>query len=313
MRSSRHAGWIVAFGLVCGAAATAAEGVYQLVPQPNGVQVNDPQGKPVFGYLTSKPAGCELTANSVCCFHPVYTPAGEVVTALAPKDHLHHRGIFLAWYSMQGTPSADFWGWGKYAPTEGRTIVHRDAQLVAADAERAEVQIHNDWMAEQQPMLREELTVVASRPTGANVLDLSYRLTPTQDLRLDQTAYGGLCVAGRRGTNATIWAPQGEVTLASSHYLKPETNWPDQPWYALSVGGTEGTPIGVAVLPHPSNPPATWHNPAAICMLNPCVTAPAPLELKKDQPWVLRYRIVAYDGRTPTVLLDRLAEEWRRR
>lgn len=313
MQSNRFVWLVLGILLACGAVASAADAVYQLVPRPNGLELNDPQGKPVFGYVTSKAADSGLTANSVCCFHPVFTPSGEVVTAFAPKDHPHHRGIFLAWFAMQGATSGDFWGWGKYAPTEGRVIVHREARLVAADAQQAQVQIHNDWMAENVPMLREDLTVVAHRQAPANVLDLSYRLTPALDLRLDQTAYSGFCVRGRTEGKATIWDPQGEVTRESPHYLKPETNWPSQPWYAVTWELAEGKAVGIAVLPHSGNPPATWHNPRALGMLNPCLTAPGRLELNKEQPLVLRYRIVAYDGPTPRELLNALAEEWRTR
>ena len=45
-------------------------------------------------------------------------------------------------------------------------------------------------------------------------------------------------------------------------------------------------------------------------MLNPCVVAPAEVKLKANEPLVLRYRVVAHDGETPSKELDRLAAEW---
>ena len=51
------------------------------------------------------------------------------------------RGVFLAWHAMEfRTPDAvraDFWGWGRYAPTAGRVIANRDLRLVSADASSA--------------------------------------------------------------------------------------------------------------------------------------------------------------------------------
>src|SRR6185436_731740 len=105
-----------------------------------------------------------LTSPSVACFHPVKTPSGERITALAPNDHPHHRGIYLAWHDAEfrqaidparatATSSlfgwnitrADFWGWGEYAPRDGRVIETREVKLVGTDATRAQIEIHNDW------------------------------------------------------------------------------------------------------------------------------------------------------------------------
>ena len=54
--------------------------------------------------------------------HPLSTPSGIVLTDVAPSDHKHHRGVFLAWVEMHGAKDADFWGWGQYAPRDGRVI-----------------------------------------------------------------------------------------------------------------------------------------------------------------------------------------------
>ncbi len=47
-------------------------------------------------------------------FHPLYTPAGIVVTDDAPADHLHHRGVFLAFVKVTWSDGgrqleANFW------------------------------------------------------------------------------------------------------------------------------------------------------------------------------------------------------------
>ncbi len=99
------------------------------------MQFKTPDGRVVFDYLTKKPAGSTLTSPSAACLHPVLTPAGERLTALAPDDHPHHRGVYLAWHDAEfrqaiaprpGRPfrplfgwnitKADFWGWGQLRP-----------------------------------------------------------------------------------------------------------------------------------------------------------------------------------------------------
>src|SRR5215212_11635211 len=137
---------------------------FELVPAPAGKTLTAAGGRTALTYLTTKPEGSNLRANSACCFHPVNTPSGERLTDLAPGDHVHHRGIFLAWHSMDfrrkadftkmgptgpthgfDISRADFWGWGEFAPTDGRVIRNRDVRLVNSTEASAELAIQNDW------------------------------------------------------------------------------------------------------------------------------------------------------------------------
>src|SRR6476646_11241740 len=88
---------ILALGTAGFAPAFQARGgpAYTLIPVTYGMQLKTPDGRVVFEYMTKKPEDVGLTSPSVACFHPVNTPSGVRVTALAPTDHPHHRGIFL--------------------------------------------------------------------------------------------------------------------------------------------------------------------------------------------------------------------------
>ena len=61
---------------------------YVLVPETDGQSLRGPDGRVAFTYLTRKPAGSNLKANSACCFHPLNTPSGERLT--------DHAGITCA-------------------------------------------------------------------------------------------------------------------------------------------------------------------------------------------------------------------------
>ncbi len=284
---------------------------FTLSPDEYGMVLKTPDGRTVFRYMTTKPANTELTANSVCCFYPVNTPSGERVVDFAPSDHRHHRGVFLAWHSITGKVKADFWGWGEWAPTKDRVIRNRSVRLVEADASHARLEVRNDWLVEAEPMIHELLKVDAREREKCYVIDLDYQLTPTQDLTLDQTAFGGFCVKARKEGRDVYAGPEGEVKLPNPHYLKPETDWPAAAWYDYTSQLDGGRAFGVAVLDHPKNPPTTWHNLAPIAMVNPCIVAPGSVVLKKNQPLRLRYRLVVHDGATPVDLLGRLSTEWR--
>src|SRR5262245_58667772 len=89
--------------------------------------------KEAVRYQLLKPADSRLSVESGCYFHPFRTPSGAVITEVAPTDHKHHRGIFLAWFDMHGKKDADFWGWGQFAPVKDRIIVNRSAAEVRSD------------------------------------------------------------------------------------------------------------------------------------------------------------------------------------
>ena len=70
--------------------------------------------------------------------------------------------------------------------------------------------------------------------------------------------------------------------------------------------------VGAAVIDHPQNPPATWHNARYLWMLNPAITGAAPMTIHPNAPLTLRYRVVVHAGDTPTALLQKLSAEWRK-
>ena len=278
----------------------------------------------ILRYQLTKPADVKLPMDSGCYFHPLTTPSGVVVTDVAPSDHPHHRGVFLAWVEMHGKVDADFWGWGEHAPIKGRQIVNRDVGQVRSDANSgpggttttARFTVRNDWVADGKPVIHEDLGVAvgAAREAKANLLDLTYTLTPAADLTLTRWAFSGFCVRTLGRDDApqlAAYGPAGEVTLPNPSHVKPESDWPAQPWYAYGLKLKDGKEVGVAVIDHPKNPPSLWHNQRDVRMLNPCVVAPAEVKLKANEPLVLRYRVVAFDGPVQNEQLDRLAKQWR--
>ncbi len=315
--------WFAGLGVT--SSLEAADAAYTLVPDAHGMVLNSPEGRVVFRYMTKKPEKTNLAANSVCCFHPLCTPSGERVTALAPGDHHHHRGVFLAWHTLEFWQKADFsklgptapphgwditrgdfWGWGQYAPTEGRVIENREVKLLGADSKHAKVEIRNAWIANARTMMDEVLTARVGRHKGVYVIDLDYRLTPRADLELNRNAFGGFCVRFRNDGDCYYADPQGKVTLPDPHYSAPDLNWPAADWYDYTIKLSGGKTVGLATYSHGDNPPTTWHNPRYVWMVNPCITAAKAFEVPAGETLRLRYRLVVHDGPTPTELLNQL-------
>jgi methane monooxygenase PmoA-like len=303
---------------------------YTLVPEPDGGTLRGPDGRVALTYLTKKPAGSNLKANSACCFHPLNTPSGERITDLAPGDHVHHRGVFLAWHSMEFRRKADFsklgplgpthgfdinrgdfWGWGQFAPTDQRVITNQRLLLQRSDAKAATLEIQNDWMIAARKVLDEKTIASWRAADGANVLDLTYRLTPEGTLVLNQTPFGGFCVRARNDGQSWYADAKGRVTRPDPHYSVADLNWPAADWYAYVITLTTGKAIGCAVVDHPSNPPSTWHNPRYVWMINPCIVANKPFEVSQEQSLTLRYRVITFDGELPERLIGDLSRQFR--
>ena len=303
-------------------------GSYTLTPVANGVQLKTPDGRVVFDYLTKKPEGVPLTGPNAACFHPVNTPSGERVSSLAPDDHPHHRGMYIAWHDSEfrqpivrkaptsplfgwNVTKADFWGWGQYAPRDGRTITTREVKLKSADANKAVLEIHNDWAVNDRKMADETTLATVAEREGVYVIDIVFKLAVLVDYQLNKQGFSGFNFQARKDGDSHYTWPGGVVTLPDAHYSAPETNWPGAPWYGYVITLTSGKTVGAAVLDHPSNPPTTWHGSRGLWMLNPNIAAVGPYTIKTETPLTLRYRVLVHDGDTPTALVNKLSDEWR--
>jgi Methane oxygenase PmoA len=305
--------------------------IYTLVPVASGMELRAPDGKLVLEYVTVRPENIGLTSPSAAYFDPVNTPSGERVTNTAPNDHPHHRGIFFAFMNSEfhvpndyskAPPThpikgftvqrGDFWAWGAYAPREGRVIQNRSVDLISADANHAQLEIHNDWLIDNHPMLHETDEVIVSQRDGVYVLDLYYRLAPLYDYEILQEAFGGFDFQAQKDGDSYFSTAAGKVTLADPHYSYPLSDWPSDPWYDYTIKLTsDGKTVGAAVLDHPLNPPSLWHNARYLWMLSPCITAMGPVTIHPDAPLTLRYRVVVHDGPPLTDLIQKISEEWR--
>ena len=105
-------------------------------------------GLPFFFYNLTPPEDAALAVDSGGFFHPIATPKGHTIIGLAPEDHRHHRGAFLGLVEVHGVKDGDFWGWGEYAPTNGRRIVSQSVGDVSIGTDEVAFKAHNHWMAD---------------------------------------------------------------------------------------------------------------------------------------------------------------------
>ncbi len=266
-------------------------------------------GAEVLRYQLEKPADSKLAVEGACYFHPLTTPSGISVTDVAPSDHPHHRGIFLAWVEMHGAKDADFWGWGEHAPKDKRKIVNREATDLKG-GEAGSFRARNDWLAEDVAVVTEDLQATVRKVDSAHVLDLVYTITAAEEMKISQWAFSGFCLRTRKDVKLETVGPDGPVKLKDPKHTDPKSDWPAAAWYGFNMTLPDGKVAGAAVIDHPKNPPTLWHVVKGIGMLNPSVTAPAALTLRAKEPLVLRYRVVATDGPLSLDAMSALVKEW---
>lgn len=278
------------------------------------VVLKSPTDAPILRYVTEGlPEGEQGPAVEGACFmHPIRTPAGDVVTDMAPADHPHHRGVFCGWVEVEGEARGDWWGWGAKAPKENRYILNRETRVTEHSPERVTLRLINSWRAGEEKVLGERVTLTASAAAGCYVLDFEFKHTVggRKPVTLAQNPFGGFCYRARPRGEQTITGPDGVVKLPDSVFDRRERNWPASHWYDLTYLAADGVVNGVAVMDHPNNPLSTWHVVRGIHMLNPCIVAEEAQQIQFGEPLYLRYRLVAHDGDAASVDLARLYDEF---
>jgi hypothetical protein len=269
-------------------------------------------GREVLRYQLKRPASGGPSVESGCYIHPLTTPSGTVVTDVAPADHRHHRGVFLGWVEMHGRKDADFWGWGEPAPTRNRRIANRTLEAPPPVLGFPRFRAVNEWLADGQTLAREDLRVVVILRDGATILDIAVQIAAESELTLARWGFGGFAMRTRKDGEVIPVGPQGVIRRAPPRHTEPESNWPDVQWYGLHLKLRDGKQATVAVVSRQENPPTTWHVVPAIGLINPSITAKGPIQITRDKPLVLRYRVMAFDGAPNLEALNRLGDSWYR-
>ena len=282
--------------------------------EPTAAQVKlSVRGLPVLDYWTAEeplphdkvPAKFLRSGH----IHPVRTPAGTVVTASYPPDHLHHHGIWAPWTKteFQGR-QPDFWNMGQLT---GKVEF---AELVRTWGGP----VHGGFVAKQRQVdLSAPSPVTALDETWeVTVYDMPGAATPLRvfDLVITQTCatadplilpeyrYGGLGFRGHDQWNgkdhALFLTSEGETDRVKGNTSR--ARW-------VHIGGrVDGALAGVGILGHPDNFRAP--EPLRLHPTEPFVCyAPSQLgewRIEPGRPHVARYRFVVTDGPADGSLLE---------
>ena len=250
--------------------------------------------------------------------HPIFTPAGALVSDDYPGDHRHHHGLWSAWASttFEGR-HIDFWNMGggsakvDFAELGGTWdgAVHgglrsRQAHISLAGG-APKTALDEDWMLTVYHVADGE----AAPPYFLFDLDSTQRAASAAPVMLDKYIYGGFALRGHAS-----WGGAGGATfLTAEGRTRGNGDGTSTRWCHIG-GRVAGNPVGYAALVHPGNFRAP--QPVRINPTDPFFSiapvASGGFTIEPGKPYVSRYRIVVSDGAADKSLLDRLWSDYAR-
>ena len=304
--AAQPAGAALAFTLTAAPAAPTPSGV--AVAPAGGDLGFTIGGAPVLSYRVDRAAvpraGIKPEILRAGYIHPVFSPAGRLVTDDYPANHAHHHGIWASWTKtgFQGR-SPDFWNMQNKTGAEELVAVDRtwsgpvhgglEARLRSVDlsAPSPVTALNSTW----------RLTVYdvpgTAQPVRIFDLVVTHTTATADPLVLPKYHYGSFGIRG-----AAPWNGPGDVArFLTSEGLTDRIKGNDSRARWVYLGGAAnpaGDLAGTAVLGHPENfrapQPVRLHPNMPYFSFVPQQLGE--FSIVPGTPYVARYRFIVTDG-----------------
>jgi len=191
-------------------------------------------------------------------FFPVLGPNDREVTrgetSDISKDHVHHRSLYVAYGEVN---DVDLWGEGN---NSGR-VVHQRFTQKHGGAVLGRIYTENNWETRDGDILMvdKQHFRIYNLPEDAAMLDLDLSfIASAGDVHFGDTKEGG--IMSIRVHPAMNAADGGKIENAFGGINEAET-WGKRANWCDYSGIVDGTPVGIAVYDHITNPryPTYWH------------------------------------------------------
>lgn len=245
-----------------------------------------------YNYEMRLPEGVPEEYERSSYIHPIWDPAGTVVTDDFPEDHYHHRGLSWMWprVFVEGE-EYDLWA------LRGVEQVFDRWLLREAGSGCATVGVKNHWeMMEDGRSIVDERVWIRAYPADeyGRAIDVRITLEANEAIEIsgretDDKGYGGFSLR---------YAPRDSTVIVSPGGREEDSDHRRLPW-ADESGQFRGSPdrSGIAIFQHGRHPdfPAKWtlRHYGFIGVAWPSLTR---VQLTPDQPVTLRYRLWVHQG-----------------
>jgi len=291
---------------------------------PEGITVRC-SGREVVRYQSGVcpvPDGVDPLYRRGGFLHPLWSPAGKVLTRIQPPDHYHHYGIWNPWTvtRVEGR-EVDFWNLAKgqgtvrfagvlstvSGPVYGGFKVRQEHVVLGSQTTQEKTAIHEVWD------VRASSTQILRRP--AWVIDYTTSLNSAVGSVIELPAYrygGGI---GFRATDD--WTRENCEVLTSEGKTREQADGTRARWCDVRGATGPGQTSGILFLSHPANrehpePMRVWpsdvHKEKGHLFFEFCPIRHKDWALGPGQEKVLRYRMVVYEGTLDPKTMDTLWE-----
>lgn len=244
--------------------------------------------------------------------HPLWSPDGSVLTAIHPKDHVHHFGIWMPWTATEFEGrEVDFWNLAKgqgtvrfaeyLSSTSGPVFGGFSAkqQHVVLDPNTEKVALNEVWNI--------RVYNVGGPKNGYWLWDFVSTQRCASDSPLHQLKYryGGLGFRATndwRGDNCDYLTSEGK-TRKNGHATR--ARWCDM--YGLTAGRFEG----VTIMSYPGNfrhpePMRIWPADMDYIFFNFAPSQLGDWTMQPGKDYVFRYRFYVHRGKPDVAAINRL-------
>ena len=253
------------------------------------------------------PTGIDTNYKRSGFIHPLFTPHGQALTAIQPKDHYHHYGIWNPWtHTVFEKDTVDFWNIkDKKGTVRFAKFISQTNGPVFSEIEVLHEHVRFQKDGTEKVALNELQTIRVYYPQGEKdyyIVDFSSQLSCASESPLLIVAYryGGL---GWRATEE--WTKDNCEVLTSEGKTRINTDGSKARWIATQ--GTLGNDYGgLLMMSYPANynhpePLRIWDEKSNAgrgdMFVNFAPTKDKDWLLEPGKTYTLKYRFVVYNGK----------------
>jgi hypothetical protein len=265
-----------------------------------------------YAHLDPPPGADPAYGRTGGYIHPAYSPEGNVLTNIQPRDHYHHFGIWNPWTRViyEGK-QYDLWNIGdKKGTVRARTVEKTYCgEVFAGFTAILDHYIFNEKT--EKAIMNEYWKVKVWNVPDGFLWDFESNLMPATSLPILLEAYR---YAGFSWRGTPEWTKENSEMLTSEGKIRSETDGTNARWIYVA-GDTKTGRSGLLFMGHPENysfpePLRIWDQNAnggrGDTFINFAPTKNRNWELLPNEIYILKYRVLAFEGNMTAEQANRL-------
>jgi len=255
-------------------------------------------GKDSLFFYQKNPKAIKGKYSRCNYIHPLYGADNSRLTEDFPADHLHHRGIFWAWHQILIDNKSVSDGWElknfqqKVSDIEFR--LQKGIGYLTTTVDWKSLL----WQDGSEAYLQEK-TAITVHPKIGNYRRIDFEIE--LNALTDHLSIGGSDdEKGYSGFSIRMKLPE-DVSFSGENGLVEPTNTAVVAGNSMTIGGSflkDGKKGGVVILSNPQNPApsGSWIIRKKASMQNAAYPGRQPVVIPVDQPLVLKYSLLIFQG-----------------